>query len=79
MHHSGWIRTEKSERDLVISRVIRAPRGGRLVGLDHGTEYTATAVHKDIADRNMHDEMGFQDGGRTVTRQLAELVDLNEA
>lgn len=44
---------------------------------DHpdGTEYTATAVHKDSADRNMHDEMGFQDGWGTVTRQLAELVE----
>lgn len=44
---------------------------------DHpeGTEYTATAVHKDTADRNMHDEMGFQDGWGTVTRQLAELIE----
>lgn len=43
---------------------------------DHpdGTEYTARAMHKDVGDRNMHDEMGFQDGWGTVTRQLAELV-----
>lgn len=40
-----------------------------------GTEYTATALHKDSGDRNMHDEMGFQDGWGTVTRQLAELAE----
>lgn len=44
---------------------------------DHpeGTEYVATAMHKDGADREMHDSMGFHDGWGTVTRQLAELVE----
>ncbi|HEY9314052.1 SRPBCC family protein [Williamsia sp.] len=44
---------------------------------DHpeGTEYTATAMHKDGADRDMHNTMGFQEGWGTVARQLAELVE----
>ena len=44
---------------------------------DHpeGTEYVATAMHKDGADRQMHDSMGFHDGWGTVTRQLSELVE----
>ncbi|MCZ4550956.1 SRPBCC family protein [Gordonia rubripertincta] len=44
---------------------------------DHpeGTEYTATAMHKDITDRNTHDQLGFQDGWGTVTRQLAQLAE----
>jgi len=45
--------------------------------MDHpeGTEYTATAMHRDIADRDRHEELGFHDGWGTVTRQLAELVE----
>lgn len=44
---------------------------------DHaeGTEYTAAALHRDVADRDKHDELGFQEGWGTVTRQLAELVE----
>lgn len=44
---------------------------------DHpeGTEYVATAMHKDLAARDMHDSMGFHNGWGTVTRQLAELVE----
>jgi uncharacterized protein YndB with AHSA1/START domain len=44
---------------------------------DHpeGTEYTATAMHRNVADRDRHEELGFQDGWGTVTRQLAELVE----
>jgi uncharacterized protein YndB with AHSA1/START domain len=44
---------------------------------DHpeGTEYTATARHRNVADRDKHDELGFQDGWGTVTRQLADLVE----
>ena len=40
------------------------------------TEYTATAMHRDIADRDQHERLGFHDGWGTVTRQLAELVEL---
>jgi uncharacterized protein YndB with AHSA1/START domain len=44
---------------------------------DHadGTEYTATAMHRNIADRDRHEQLGFHDGWGTVIRQLAELVE----
>ncbi|KQV06954.1 SRPBCC family protein [Leifsonia sp. Root112D2] len=40
-----------------------------------GTEYTATAMHRNVADRDRHEQLGFHDGWGTVTRQLAELVE----
>jgi uncharacterized protein YndB with AHSA1/START domain len=42
---------------------------------DHptGTEYAAYVMHKDNADRNMHEELGFYDGWGTVTAQLAAI------
>jgi uncharacterized protein YndB with AHSA1/START domain len=45
---------------------------------DHpdGTEYTATAVHRNRADRDQHEQLGFHDGWGTVIRQLAELVEI---
>ena len=44
---------------------------------DHpqGTDYTAHVMHKNGADREMHAEMGFQDGWGTVAEQLAALVE----
>lgn len=44
---------------------------------DHsdGTEYHAHVMHKNNADRTMHDEMGFYNGWGTVTEQLATLVE----
>ena len=44
---------------------------------DHpeGTEYTATALHRNLADRNQHEQLGFHDGWGTVIRQLADLVE----
>lgn len=44
---------------------------------DHpdGTAYGATAMHRDVADRDRHERLGFHDGWGTVTRQLAELVE----
>jgi uncharacterized protein YndB with AHSA1/START domain len=44
---------------------------------DHpdGTDYVANVMHKNNADRNMHEEMGFYDGWGTVTAQLAQLVE----
>jgi uncharacterized protein YndB with AHSA1/START domain len=44
---------------------------------DHpdGTEYAATAMHRNTSDRDKHDQLGFHDGWGTVTRQLAELVE----
>lgn len=45
--------------------------------VDHpeGTEYSATAMHRNVADRDRHEELGFHDGWGTVTRQFAELVE----
>lgn len=44
---------------------------------DHadGTDYRALAMHKDQADRDMHDKLGFYDGWGTVIGQLAALVE----
>ena len=36
------------------------------------TNYKAVALHKDTADRDNHEKMGFQDGWGTVADQLAE-------
>ncbi|WP_461165274.1 hypothetical protein [Arthrobacter sp. R4-81] len=32
-------------------------------------------MHKNNADRNFHQEMGFDDGWGTVTKQLAEIAE----
>jgi uncharacterized protein YndB with AHSA1/START domain len=44
---------------------------------DHpeGTAYESYAMHKDKADRDKHEEMGFHDGWSTVAGQLAALVE----
>jgi uncharacterized protein YndB with AHSA1/START domain len=62
---AGWRPAEKSFVTAVIAMK------------DHsdGTEYTATAMHRNVADRDQHEQLGFHDGWGTVTRQLAELVE----
>jgi uncharacterized protein YndB with AHSA1/START domain/DNA-binding transcriptional ArsR family regulator len=44
---------------------------------DHpqGTEYVASALHGNDADRRAHEDLGFFDGWATVTAQLAELAE----
>jgi len=44
---------------------------------DHGkdTEYAAHVMHKNGADRTIHEELGFHDGWGTVAAQLARLVE----
>jgi uncharacterized protein YndB with AHSA1/START domain len=44
---------------------------------DHplGTDYVAHVMHKNTADRSMHEEMGFHHGWGTVAEQLARLVE----
>jgi uncharacterized protein YndB with AHSA1/START domain len=44
---------------------------------DHpdGTEYRALAMHKNRADRDKHEELGFHEGWGTVVEQLADLVE----
>ena len=40
-----------------------------------GTLYMATAMHKDQATRDRHEELGFYEGWTTVANQLAALVE----
>jgi len=44
---------------------------------DHpdGTDYAAHVMHRNNADRDMHEELGFYDGWGTVIAQLARLVE----
>ena len=44
---------------------------------DHanGTEYKAYVMHKDRADRDKHEKLGFHDGWATVIAQPAALVE----
>ncbi|CAH0314045.1 MULTISPECIES: SRPBCC family protein [Nocardiaceae] len=44
---------------------------------DHpdGTEYRAHVMHRNVEDRKMHEELGFEDGWGTVIGQLAALVE----
>lgn len=62
---AGWRPAEQSFMTAVVTMK------------DHpgGTEYTATAMHRDVSDRDRHEQLGFHDGWGTVTRQLAELVE----
>ncbi|MGH6643008.1 MAG: SRPBCC family protein [Bradyrhizobium sp.] len=48
---------------------------------DHaeGTEYVSYAMHRNRADRDKHEEMGFHDGWGTVAAQLAALVETRAA
>jgi uncharacterized protein YndB with AHSA1/START domain len=32
-------------------------------------------MHRNVTDRDSHEQLGFHDGWGTVTRQLAELVE----
>ncbi len=41
---------------------------------DGKTSYTATALHKDMADKETHAKMGFHDGWGTTAGQLEELA-----
>jgi len=38
------------------------------------TRYKAVALHKDVADRDTHEKMGFHDGWGTTAGQLEELA-----
>jgi uncharacterized protein YndB with AHSA1/START domain len=38
------------------------------------THYKAVALHKDVADRDAHEKMGFHDGWGTTADQLEELA-----
>ena len=62
---SGWRPAEEPFMTAIITLKDRP----------EGTEYVANVMHRNNADRNMHEEMGFYDGWGTVTRQLAELAE----
>lgn len=38
------------------------------------THYKAVALHKDVADKEAHEKMGFHDGWGTTAKQLEELA-----
>lgn len=40
-----------------------------------GTEYVSRVMHRNVADREMHEELGFYEGWGTVIGQLAALVE----
>ena len=44
---------------------------------DHprGTDYAAHVMHRNAADRDTHEKLGFHDGWGTVAQQLAALVE----
>jgi uncharacterized protein YndB with AHSA1/START domain len=62
---AGWRPSEASFVTAVITMKDHAD----------GTEYTATAMHRNITDRDSHEHLGFHEGWGIVTRQLAELVE----
>ena len=41
---------------------------------DGKTAYKAVALHKNAADRDKHEQMGFHDGWGTVAGQLEEFA-----
>lgn len=62
---AGWRPAEKSFVTAVIA--IEEHPGG--------TEYTATAMHRNPADRDKHEQLGFYEGWGTVAGQLAEFAE----
>jgi uncharacterized protein YndB with AHSA1/START domain len=62
---AGWRPAEASFMTAVITMNDHAD----------GTEYTAMALHRNIVDREQHEQLGFHHGWGTVTRQLAELAE----
>ena len=64
----GFRPQPSSEEELPFTAVIS------MEPHENGTKYTATAIHRDVSDRNKHDEMGFHQGWGTTLDQLVELV-----
>jgi uncharacterized protein YndB with AHSA1/START domain len=62
---AGWRPAERSFVTAVIA----------LEEHPDGTQYTATAMHRNRTDRDEHERLGFHDGWGTVAGQLAELVE----
>ena len=62
---AGWRPNEKAFLSAIIT----------LEDHPDGTLYTATALHKNAADRKKHAEMGFVDGWGTAIDQLASIAE----
>lgn len=62
---SGWVPAEEPFLTTVVT--FEDLGGGR-------TRYTATARHRTSADREKHEQMGFQDGWGKALDQLVELA-----
>lgn len=62
---AGWRPAEQPFMTAIIT----------LADHDLGTAYSARAMHRNEADRTLHQDLGFYDGWGTVTEQLARLVE----
>lgn len=84
-HVSGCFLDVRQDERLVFTNALvagwRPAEGGFMTAVitlaDHadGTFYDVVVKHKDRADRDRHEEMGFHDGWGTVTTQMAALVE----
>lgn len=63
-YSSAWVPSEKPFMTLILTF---EDLGGK-------TRYTARALHWTVADREAHEQMGFQEGWGKCTDQLAALV-----
>lgn len=78
--HKGVFLDVVDQRRLAFTDALEAdyrPTGGGFMtaiitfeAVAGGTRYTARVLHKDEADRERHEQMGFFDGWGTATRQL---------
>jgi uncharacterized protein YndB with AHSA1/START domain len=60
----GW---RPAANGFMTGAVLLEPHGS-------GTRYTAIAIHKDVADRTRHEEMGFHEGWGKALDQLVAHV-----
>lgn len=84
-HISGCFLAADEERRIVFTNALtggwRPAENAFMTAVitlaDHadGTDYAAHVMHRNDADRAMHEEMGFCDGWGTVAAQLAALVE----
>jgi uncharacterized protein YndB with AHSA1/START domain len=61
---AGWT---PSDKPFMVGTITFEPEGGK-------TRYTARVQHWTVADRQAHEQMGFQEGWGQCADQLAELV-----
>ncbi|MDP1820757.1 MAG: SRPBCC family protein [Acidimicrobiales bacterium] len=66
----GYRPSSSAPGELQMTAVIELQPNG-----SGGTRYRAIAIHGDAADRDRHEEMGFQEGWGTALDQLVELAE----